>query len=958
MGENKLEVLGEKLKTIIDNREDPFTKIKVIVPSYSLKAWANAYWLKNTNNVLMNVSFYTIDEFFTSSFDSVYKLLTKDIVKLFIINELTLEHDKYKSLNQYYYNSDNIDYNKLYDLANMLGDLYIEYEDDCVDYSNSLSVYKDDEEKLFKKVDEIAESNKYKSRLKFIEKENLKNNCDIIVFFGFNKYTNLEEKLIKKLNISCDSNLKIEKCDDIADLKIITAPSKIREIEGIHTEICNILLDKNNTYSDVLVLAPKISDYKTIIRQIFHQDNKEYPSLTRSVNNEGDIQTDLTLVLIKLKEICKKEFYSALDFVDLLSNSLIKKNRGLSDDDIDIIKDVLVKLNIKRENTKSNTIKDFTYLKTRLLMNQILDVNILDNNTIEIADKKYIPFDSIGLTNEIITAIVDTIDSINSIIEFYKNNNLISSSNIDLFVEELSKWFSNLDSECGEKNSDYKNLLNKVEEYKNVVASDLSIDVLLNYLIDVSLSKRGNNDNYFLKGITFANFDKNALLSSKYIFLIGCESNSLNSDLLISELDLREHKVLKEKYKEELENAFLTQSSFATEKVFISYVNEDLKKEKEIYPSDLIDDVVDAKEKVKTLEDYKVRYKNTIEKYEEMPLDETRSNSELFTKREDINKNYYNELRGIVSNNSNVQETENYQCDSVDNTKIIEVKLNELRDFLNEPYSFWITKLFGKEDETNDKLNNKFEPFEVDNLTSYSIVKDMFLEKYNSGNINKVKEKYTLENKIPIITNEIKKIALEGQEKKEKNVFEKRKDYIVKQFDDLLIDDKYLIKISNMILIKENIDDNLTYFALLKENDDKFKDYIELYLNSLVYVLNEGNNGLYSIKLEASFKTELPKKFEIYFDTAKEHLINIINMMFESIKDLKYFKYDDVKEKKGEFIYSKDLFGENGSWKYFQFKDLFDKYKLPGFSDKKDREETIDEYKKFYEANIGGDKNE
>lgn len=952
-----LDKLSDKLIEIINNKTNPFQKINVIVPSISLFNYFKAYWLKNNKiDVLMNVFFYTTDEYINSLIDKDKRLLTNDLIVLYILKELNENNINYPNLKKYYNNNSN----KLYDLSTILSSLYLEYEDDLYNYNETNSIYKEDELNLFEKIESEALKNNIISKLKFIDTIN--RSTDINVFYGFNKYTKLEEKLINKLEISDSNNLILDiKDNTINNLKIITAPSKLREIEGIHTEICKILLDSNNTYSDILVLSNNISEYKTIIRQVFHADNLDYPSITRSINNSSDIESDTYKVLNKLKEIAKKEYYSSLDFIDLLSNKLIKKNYGITDDDINIIKDTLVQLNVRRENTKSNIIKDFSYLKTRVLMNEIIDINIIDNNIININNLDYIPYSSISLSNELSSIIIDLIDNLNNFIEFYKNNKMINKSNMDSFIDIISCFLSCKDSFNGEKNSSYTELLNYIDNYKLIINNDLSIDIFIDYLKDTSIIKGGINNKYYLNGITFANFDRLALLEAKYIFLLGYDNNSFNTNISISELDIRDHNLLKENYKEELENSFTFQANLASKKVFISYVNKDLKTDEEIFPSNLIDNITNIKEGI-LLKDYINKYINSEEYYEDIPLDETRKNDKLFTKREVINKDYYNELRGISCKDETSPKTENDNNDqnntlnNQDNIKIIPIKLKDIRDFLDEPYSYYVNKLFGKEDETDSILNNEFEALDIDNLTSYSIVKDIIVENYNNGDVDKVKEKYSLLNKIPLINDFIKDKTFKKEIEKSASLLNNKANYQVKLFDDLLID-KYLIKISNEILISEDSTNNSISLALIKSNTNKFKDYLELYLYSLVYVLTKSDSNQYSINLDCEYENPIINNYVISYKKAYSNLIGIIDMMNDSINDLKFFKYDKISEdiETNEFNYTNyDPFNNHGDYEYFRFKKLLNKYDIRGLSDKCTIE-TIKKYKELYEKYISCD---
>ena len=58
-----------------------------------------------------------------------------------------------------------------------------------------------------------------------------------------------------------------------SEFDLISVPSKLREIEVVHSKICTLLLDHNNKYEDFLVIAPDISVYEDVIPRVFNQDN-------------------------------------------------------------------------------------------------------------------------------------------------------------------------------------------------------------------------------------------------------------------------------------------------------------------------------------------------------------------------------------------------------------------------------------------------------------------------------------------------------------------------------------------------------------------------------------------------------------------------------------------------------------------------------------------------------------
>ncbi|MEE3340860.1 MAG: exodeoxyribonuclease V subunit gamma, partial [Hallerella sp.] len=56
-------------------------------------------------------------------------------------------------------------------------------------------------------------------------------------------------------------------------LTITAAPSKVREVEAVHTQICK-LLENGSDIRDILVVSPNIAAYRTAIFQVFDQSEK------------------------------------------------------------------------------------------------------------------------------------------------------------------------------------------------------------------------------------------------------------------------------------------------------------------------------------------------------------------------------------------------------------------------------------------------------------------------------------------------------------------------------------------------------------------------------------------------------------------------------------------------------------------------------------------------------------
>jgi exodeoxyribonuclease V gamma subunit len=155
-------------------------------------------------------------------------------------------------------------------------------------------------------------------------------------FFGFVNFKKLQEVIIDDVtSINDITFLMLEESEDINDYSIISAPSLLREIETVHSKICELVNTSNANYSDFLVLAPNISIYEGVIPRVFNQDNISFPSIPYSINDKKKVVTNVTSGLRKLIEIFSKGYYTRYDFFELVNNPDIKQARNISDEDVD-----------------------------------------------------------------------------------------------------------------------------------------------------------------------------------------------------------------------------------------------------------------------------------------------------------------------------------------------------------------------------------------------------------------------------------------------------------------------------------------------------------------------------------------------------------------------------------------------------------------------------------------------
>ncbi len=930
--EYELTKLGEKLKAAILQRTDIFNPITVVVPSLKIQQWFKTYWLKTESNILMNVNFVSIDQALLSivECEKPYRLMKRETFKSLIIKFLSKNSDSMSlpiNIKSYFIKEDNsIDSIKIYDLANQLSKLYLEYEKDQLDIIGW-------QKELYELV--LTEASNYGlSTISYMfnktKKTKIKN--DELYFFGFINFTKLQEKIIKdyashsKVTILLlEQNKKYCK-----EYSVIAAPSKLREIEAVHSEICKLLKDPDVKYSDFLVLAPDISDYEGVIPRVFNQDNIDFPSIPFAINDKKRVETNVSSGLKKLIEIINKKFYTRYDFFNLINNLDIKTSRGIIDEDLVNWLESIVEMKAYRN---SEDCDDWTYVRQRVLCSKISGINDIDNNIVELKDDNYIPFSTIAFDDESIIRFVKVVDDLKSWIDVINEIEVINQENIQLIRNELDKWFSIKDSNGFETNNYYKSIINVLDSWHDMeISKDIvPLNTLFYMLIDASITTEFKREEYFTRGITFADFDIDAILSTKYVFFLNASSKEFPRPVIKSELDLRNYDISN---KENIENAFLIQYQNANEKFIISYVNKDLKTDEDFFKSSLIhnlnsrlgiDDEIDDK----------------------ISLDEKRPWSDLFTKREYKNKLYY---LGLLSNNDDYIDA---KIEIKENEKRKRVKVKEIADFLEEPLMFKAKYLFGRNDTLEDDIKDEYEPFELSRLESAILVPKICIDVLKNKTPLDVKKKealkqrFNLEHKLPNINKTIQdatfnRILIECES-------------IIDGINKFTSYNPNVIRLDD-IKVKGEIDFEITCNKeICLQVEGLNRAYIEIKEGLKKYEKNEHKFlFLYAFALadvsrlpEDTYKVVLKKGVEVMFDIkpseASEILCEIYKLMhdYSDNECLPFIYYNKEINDLNDLI-NKIKSPNESPWTYFDDKNMFNYETQLGY--------TVDNFVEKYEA--------
>ena len=702
----------ERLINDVDNeiKRDFFNSPTIIFDNLTMEQWFKVTWLRNNKDkIYMNIKCARLYDLYKMIF-GVRTLDTRSTQKF------VLDYLKDKSydadLDYIFDNKKDVNQTRLYDYSKKLASLFIDYENynfNPTDYQKDIydNVIKKAKEKNIYSLKELSNSNMNKLESK-------------VFVFVTRKLLPLEEMIINEYNKQYDNGILLYNAFDyeykLQNINLKSAPSKLREIEILHSDICKLIKDDKAKLSDIVVYAPKIDDYQAEVARVFKQTDTDYPNVPYVLSSPK--RNDLLDGINTIFKIIKNGYATRLDFVNLVSNKEIVNEWHLADKDVDTIISTIIDSNTYRNSELYGN--DFKILKERLLLSKLVGSDATLDNLCNLSDTN-VPFDTISLDDNLKSKLIELIDLVLRLIQIKPEDKLN-----DQFGEIESILLSFFNKNNSSKL--YRKIaieLLSLKDFEFDKSDKLTVEVLFYSLLD-GVKFNVSSGLPFSTGVTFLNMSNKNVVSAKYTFIIGMSSKNYPRVEVDSELNQNKNKKANNETITDIDRDTFTNILNNSENLFISYVNKDLKKDEDFYPSVL-------------LKEY--NYKDV-----KFSIDEKkRSYEELYTKREFKNKDYYKSLMsssGVII--PFIPTT--YKSQELPE----KVSLITLRDYLKTPLKTKADQLFGiYDDETIDEINTEYEPFHLNTLDS-SIYKEQILSAlFNGDSVDEVIEAEALKNKLP-----------------------------------------------------------------------------------------------------------------------------------------------------------------------------------------------------------------
>lgn len=550
-------------------------------------------------------------------------------------------------------------------------------------------------------------------------------------------------------------------------LDVTAAPTKIREIEALHTSICK-LMQEGARVSDILVVSPALDDYRTAIKTIFDQtpEKKKYASendkdgflhIPFAIVDSPARSSQTENVLDNLFSILEQGTITRPTFFALLRNPVVQQTRHISEDDVNNWESWIEETNVYRDREHKK--EDWLGGVRRLLLAKMTKNPVVFSHGD--SSETLMPYADMATSdNRSLCKFVECIESLKKWMDFGKAGQV---ADLDKLSDFISEWItmSGAPDDFASETIIVNNVMQAIEGLRNQMDTGLesiSWKVVKQTLLTAAQSSAYSCGTLFVNGVTFMNFIPNRIIPVKHLFFIGGDSMNFPGAKQHNTLDLRkscrpwpgdDSPIAKRRY------AFLCQLMSTSESFHVSYVNQDIRKDAELYPTSVVNDI--RKFLVNAINcDQNIAPAEKIGLSEAWPekkisLDETRDFTELFTQKSLRNKRAFLNMMQDGFAHVNPATGAMQTADENVAVKLPErVPLYMLSDFLKDPFEFRISQMLAAS-ESDDPEKELFEPIHFEPLQKSELLKMMVAAElsHKSEELEKFKKESALKGNMP-----------------------------------------------------------------------------------------------------------------------------------------------------------------------------------------------------------------
>lgn len=747
-----------------------------------------------------------------------------------------------------------------------------------------------------------------------------------------NTLLNEIQRMVANRNNAFSPNFSIPNADD--SISITSAPSKVREVEAIHSQICQLLL-KGASMRDILVVSPNLPDYYSAILQVFDQKEKgdeDGVHLPYSIVDSAEKESLVGNALEKLFSIKRNGALNRPDFFSLMRNPVVQNARKIEPDEVAKWESWVSEMNVYRDYPDNEDKKGgWLWGVRRLLLSRLSNSSVND----------CLPYSDLESGNDkLLNHFADAVESLENWIQM-EPISIEKSKDFSELKNFLCEWLlmqippKGLDGE----GLVFQNVLESLDGLAYQFAAG-ALEISWN-MVNMTLRESTQKSSYsfgslLINGITFMKFAPNRTIPVKHLFFMGANAKDFPGAPKEDSLDLRksvkpwpgdDSAIDKNRY------AFLCQLMSTSESFHISYQGWYLPKDEELYPSSVVNDLKNLVEKAS---DGKI-----LLNIREIKIDENRSWNELFTARERRNKKTLKcfsmdekKLKIEAWKAEHFSEKSRLKKENLP----IRVSATSIRKFLEDPFEFQANRFLNVEKIEKNPEKISLEPIELSPLEDSVLLRRMVAEKLGIA-----QDETELNREILLQKGDIPRGNFGD---KIWSSLEEKADSFANKIQGRISNGPFTSQKLEVSLSRENVSWTLTgNISILQKTGNKVNlievkrseikkdsDFLPNYVNALgLLAAGEAQSVelfLFGWKNEVKEAERDKKPYTICLQLNKEEAQNRLNRIYDLMYEENFRKavpFAVIADEKKELDSFEKLFQElNSALEYFAAKDLLD----------------------------------
>jgi exodeoxyribonuclease V gamma subunit len=537
---------------------------------------------------------------------------------------------------------------------------------------------------------------------------------------------NFQEKQ-EYINLKNDKSIRIHSCH-----------SPMREVEVLHDNLLDMFAENSNLVpNDIIVMAPDIELYAPYIQAVFDSriDNRiPFSIADRNAAQESGV-IDAFISILDLKE----SRFGINQVLDLLESPGIKRKFCPGKSDMEIIETWTRETNIRWGIDKESKVKLNLPAFSENTWKNGLDRLLLGYAMPGYKKKMFsgiLPYDNIeGENVKVLGNFLDFCETLFSCAEGFNKNRTLSAWSI--YLNNIIDEFFLLDDNDEFEIKVVRHILNDLQRIADITDFNkkISIDVIKSH-IKGSLANKSFGSGFISGGVTFCSMLPMRSIPFKVICLIGMNHDAFPRDTQHLSFDLiaKQPKPLDRSRRNDDKYLFLEALISARDRLYISYIGQNIQDNSIIPPSVLVSELIDYMKKNFAAPGVTIENKVVVKhRLHAFSVDYFKNDADLFS----YSRENYNAAKALYmmkkQNPPPFLSTRLAKSDNMPDD-LINIEIKDLFDFFSHPVKYFLNKRFGIYLSEEIQVKDDKENFNLDSLDRYILESTLVKESLSGMN--------------------------------------------------------------------------------------------------------------------------------------------------------------------------------------------------------------------------------